>query len=139
LRKKHYPEAAFNNNAQIRKRRNAREANWFFPIVPGLVSHQAFVEEKLKVVSQEFASMEQLMMAMQLEVGSQEFVSMESLMDIQLHLCHNPLAIIVESGRHMKTRKTKDMRQAFLATFCSRMILMEREREYMLGLFTLCC
>jgi hypothetical protein len=50
-------------------------------------------------------------------------------MDIQLNLCPNPLAIIDESGRHMKTRKTKDTRQAFLATFCSQMILMERERE----------
>jgi hypothetical protein len=78
--------------------------------VPGLVSHQTFVKEKLEVVSQEFASMEQLMMVMQLEVASQEFASMESLMDIQLNLCPNPLAIIVESGGHEdkkdKGRKT---------------------------------
>jgi hypothetical protein len=72
----------------------------FLPQIKLLVSHQAFVKEKLEEVSQEFASMEQLMMAMQLEVGSQEFASMESLMDIQLNLCPNPLAIIVESGRH---------------------------------------
>ncbi len=72
--------------------------------MPGLVSQKAFVKEKLEVVSQEFASMEQLMMAMQLEVGSQEFASMESLMDIQLNLCPNPLAIIVESGRQERQR-----------------------------------
>jgi hypothetical protein len=112
-----------------REETQERQLVTFFPRVPGLVSQKAFAKEKLEVVSHEFASMEQLMMAMQLEVGSQEFVSMESLMGIQLNLCPNPLAIIVESGRHIKTRKTKDMRQAFLATFCSRMILMERERE----------
>jgi hypothetical protein len=112
-----------------REETQERQLVTFFPRVPGLVSQKASAKEKLEVVSQEFASMEQLMMAMQLEVGSQEFASMESLIGIQLNLCPNPLAIIVESGRHIKTRKTKDMRQAFLATFCSRMILMERERE----------
>lgn len=88
-----------------REETQERPTGYLFPRVPGLVSHQAFVKEKLEVVSQEFASMEQLMMAMQLEAGNQEFASMESLMDIQLNLCPNPLAIIVESGRHMETRQ----------------------------------
>jgi hypothetical protein len=111
----------------------------FLPQIKLLVSHQAFVKEKLEEVSQEFASMEQLMMAMQLEVGSQEFASMESLMDIQLNLCPNPLAIIVESGRH-EDKKDKGHEGSipghilFLNDFDG-----EREREYMLGLHTCSC